>query len=530
MNFFSSDRSFGLRKTTHQHNHRRRRFRFERLEGRAMLAVTAGDFNGDGMDDMVAGSPFEDLPNGAVMNGKSNAGAVNVIYGGERGLTSSGNQFWHQDASGINGVAASGDFFGTSVAAGDFNNDGFDDLAIGAPGDVVGGASAGSVNVIYGSASGLRATGDQLWNQNSSGINDVAEANDQFGAELTTGDFNGDGFDDLAIGAYGETVGSADEAGAVNVLYGSSTGLRSSGDQFWHQNVSGINDTAQDSDHFGVSLVAGDFNDDGRDDLAIGVVQEDVAGANSAGAVNVIYGSSSRLTASGDQLFTQDTSGINDAPETTDFFGGELAAGDFNGNGVVDLAIAAIGETGTVGAEDFVGMVHILFGGPAKLAGTGSQSITRVDFPTLTSGVGTIGRSLAAGDFDNNGFDDLSIGAHGSLVAGVNAGIVWTVYGSAGGLLSNSGQIWSQNSLGIQDSSESGDGFGAVLAAGDFDGDRRVDLIVGAPFENLTASSAGLIHVIHGFLAGLTADGNQIWAQGEDGILGDQEMGDSFGR
>jgi hypothetical protein len=432
--------------------------------------------------------------------------------------------------SGINGVAANGELFGAALASGDFNGDGFDDLAIGAPGDVVSGVSAGSVNVLYGSASGLRATGDQLWNQNSSGINDVAEANDQFGLRLAASDFNGDGIDDLAIGAYAETIGAEVEAGAVNVIYGSNNGLRASGDQFWHQNVSGINGVAQADDRFGSSLVAGDFNDDGRDDLAIGAVQDVVSGVSGAGAVNVIYGASSGLTAAGDQLFHQDTSGVNDSPETNDFFGGELAAGDFNGNGVVDLAVTAIGEIGTIGAEGFAGMVHILFGSTAKLTGAGSQSITRVDNVSLTSSIGTIGRSLAAGDFDNDGFDDLVIGAHGSLVAGVNAGVVWSVYGSAGGLLSTGGQIWSQNAGTIQDVSESGDGFGATLATGDFDGDNRTDLIVAAPFENLTANSAGLIHAIYGFLAGLTNDGNQIWAQGVDGILGDQEVSDSFGR
>src|SRR5262245_28970318 len=106
MNFFSTRRSFGFRKASRRQNNRKRRFRFEPLEVRSMLTVTSGDFNGDGFDDMAVGVALEDLPDGAVVNGKSNAGAVNVIYGGVSGLKSAGNQFWNQDSPGINGVAA----------------------------------------------------------------------------------------------------------------------------------------------------------------------------------------------------------------------------------------------------------------------------------------------------------------------------------------------------------------------------------------------------------------------------------------
>jgi len=112
------------------------------------------------------------------------AGAVHIILGSANRLTATGNQFWHQDSAGIL-EAAEADLFGSALAAGDFDNDGKDDLAIGAGNETIFGQTAcGGVDVIYGAVGGLTSNGDQFWSQNSAGINGVAEANDQFGAAL----------------------------------------------------------------------------------------------------------------------------------------------------------------------------------------------------------------------------------------------------------------------------------------------------------------------------------------------------------
>src|SRR5207249_835937 len=116
------------------------------------------------------------------------------------------------------------------------------------------------VAVLYGSGSGLTAKGDDLWTQGSRGIRGAAEAGDHFGAALAVGDFNHDGYADLAIGVPGENVGKAANAGAVAVLYGSGSGLTAKGDDLWTQGSGGIRGAAEAGDGFGSALAAGDFN------------------------------------------------------------------------------------------------------------------------------------------------------------------------------------------------------------------------------------------------------------------------------
>lgn len=130
----------------------------------------------------------------------------------------------------------------------------------------------------------------------------AAEQNDLFGSALAAGDFNGDGRVDLAIGVPNEGlegvsgVGTISKVGAVNVLYGSSSGLSASGDQQWHQNSDRVLGAAENDDLFGSALAAGDFNGDGRADLAIGVPNEGLEGVSGVGtiakvgAVNVLHG------------------------------------------------------------------------------------------------------------------------------------------------------------------------------------------------------------------------------------------------
>ena len=297
-----------------------------RAQGPAAPTARVGgvDFNGDGWGDLAVGVPLEDLP------GFENCGVVNVVYGSSAGLSAETMNIYHQVGPELEGDAEEFELFGNAVATADFNGDGFTDLAVGISNDNVGPIdSAGGVQVLYGSASGLSISGDQLWNQDSPGVLDVSESTDLFGLELAAGDFNGDGFADLAVGVPFEDVGAVSNAGAVQILYGSAAGLTASGDQFWTQDSAGIANVAEANDGFGSALVAGDFGNGPEDDLAIGVPSEGLGAVDGAGAVQVLYGSAAGLTATGNQFVTQNTPGIPNPSEPFDRFGTKLAAANF---------------------------------------------------------------------------------------------------------------------------------------------------------------------------------------------------------
>ena len=155
------------------------------LPAAASGASLRGDFDGDGRDDLAVGVPFEDVASGA----NNDDGAVNVLYGGRRGLRTKGSQFLHQAKPGMAGEGAElNDEFGYSLAAGDFGSGGRADLAVGVRfEDVASGANDGdgAVNVLYGGRRGLRTRGSQFLHQDKPGMaGDGAELNDLFGCAL----------------------------------------------------------------------------------------------------------------------------------------------------------------------------------------------------------------------------------------------------------------------------------------------------------------------------------------------------------
>jgi hypothetical protein len=558
--------------------------------------IAKGDFNGDGIGDLAIGVPFEDIadPDGGTIQ---DAGGVHIIYGSAGGLSSKAgpsDQFL--------GYAKTNGRAGSALAAGDFNGDGFSDLAVGAPFDDVPSTSSGSVpfvssniadgssntidisesiapeaaqkviadagrvHVFFGSVFGLDPKSWESLNLSHIAPN-VPRSGDEFGASLAWGDFDGDGFGDLAIGIPGHNL----QAGAVGIFYGSSGGfferLRQRR-QFWTQNSTDVIDTAEAGDRFGATLAGGEFGlSDQASDLAIGVPGEDLnvtvfvgrtqttTSVRDCGAVNVLYGDDAAvgfpgLAAVSNQFWSQASRQIEggaeiaDGVEDDDRFGSALASFGLGGS---DLAIGVPGED--VGTVVDAGAVNVIYYSPGadQLAFANNQIWTQdsPDIDDVAEAGDAFGFALAGGDFDGNTLKDLAIGAPGETLNDVgdalsNAGAVHVIYYQSfgAGLSATAGpgdQVWTQDTTGIADKAESGERFGSALTAWDFGNGFLADLAIGVPFQSVSGlAGAGAVHVIYGdnttFIPALRAIGSQFWSQNSEGIEGVAEAGDQFGR
>ena len=504
-------------------------------------ALVAGDFNKDGYSDLAIGVPGEDVKFGG--ENIRSAGIINVIYGSAFGLRSIDNQIWyqgmHQGNQQILDSPESYDRFGSVLAAGDFNKDGYSDLAIGVPGeDVKFGEenieNAGVISVIYGLSLGLRAANNQIWHQGLNGTLETAEQNDGFGSALAVGNFGHGNADDLAIGVAGEDIVNKRDAGIINIIYGSNhtEGLKAANNQIWHQGLNGTLETAEQNDGFGSALAAGDFNNNGFDDLAIGVAGEDIVNKGSIGIINVIYGTEHGLKSTGNQIWYQGYNGILKTEWGSKGFGRTLAAGNFDKGSTDDLVIGA--PTGI----NF-GTINVIYGSPTGLTSTGNQI-----WYQGYNGIGDrpdqieddrlpeqFGSALAVGNFGKGNTDDLAIGVPGedfkdfSLFPNPDAGMIHVIYGSPTGLTSTGSEIWRQDFDRFFDFTKwPNDRFGSALAAGDFNNTRFDDLAIGVPGEDQESKTEiatsiktdiGVVKVSYGSSTGLNLNRNniQLWSQ-----------------
>lgn len=286
-------------------------------------------------------------------------------------------------------------------------------------------------------------------------------------------DFNGDGFADLVVGVPSEDVGAIQDAGAVNVIYGSAKGLMARANQVWSQDSSGIPGTAERGDRFGTAAVSADFNGDGFADLAVGVPEEAIGARSGAGAVVVLYGSRRGLRSSGSRMFSQAAAGVPGTAEAYDLFGGALAAGDFDGDKRADLAIGARSED--LGLEnDNNGTVTVLFGGHKGLSTKRAQvwSSERLGFGYG----GLFGAALDAGDVTGDGRDDL---------VAVGSFAMYFLRGGRAGLTADGAQRWTTSNTGLADVMARPGDFDTVVL-GNFNADNHLDVAAGSPRANLT--------------------------------------------
>ncbi len=475
----------------------------------------AGDVNGDGIDDIVIRASWADP------HGSEDAGESYVVFGREgpwlptfnlASLLPYGYQ-WVRGGFIITGIE-SDDGAGTSVSsAGDFNGDGFDDLLIGAPGaDVEDVEDAGQVYVLFGHPA-ISATGhvhlSDLDGTNGFAVNGVDE-NERIGwYTASAGDVNGDGLVDILISAHTATVDDEPFTGRVFVVFGRTEPWPASLDladllpQNGGDGTTGfVINGVSGGDVAGSALAgAGDLNDDGYADIVIGAYAADPHDQAYAGQAYVIFGSPT--VGDGGEIYLADLDGANgftiNGVDRLDVAGDTVAAaGDINHDGVDDLIVCAV--LADPGDQADAGEIYIIFGhgGPwpatfeladllPEHGGDGStgsvfNGINRRDYAGFSA--------APAGDVNDDGIDDIIIGAYAADVDGLqNAGEAYVLFGheapwppsfELASLLDNTAPDPAPGFT-IRGVAEH-DSFGrSVAGAGDFNNDGISDIVVGAP-------------------------------------------------
>jgi hypothetical protein len=380
---------------------------------------------------------------------------------------------------------------GATTADADFNGDGLGDVATSATRAYVDGKkAAGQITVLYGGG------GHTTISQNSAGVPGAAETEDYFGSDLAYGDFDGDGYDDLATGAGGEDVGDDVDGGTAVILWGSASGL--------HGGTTVKDPRPTKHDRFGGILEAADLNGDGRVDLALGTT--------TSATVDIYRGGFTRGGSTGGQytLLPPILSGNGDGLRN-------LHSGDANGDGIEDLIVNGY-ENDTYDAYD------------ANFWFPGSSSGVRAG----TSQKRPAGIVTDVGDTDGDGYGDIiyGIGWDDGIAGARKGGAVLIGHGSADGPAYGDQQSFSQDTSGVPGGGEKGDSFGAELDLGDINGDGHLDLVVGTPGEDLEGvKDAGAVTILYGAAdgSGITGTGAKMLSQDSPGVPNSDETGDFFG-
>jgi hypothetical protein len=374
---------------------------------RIAYSGAVGDFNGDGTQDLLLGSPFADGPT----NNRADAGAAWVVYGP---INQSVDLFATMANVEIYGATA-GDRLGYAVAAADLNGDGRSDIIIGAPfAERATRVDSGKVYIIYGSAA-LPATKD-LSTSSANATIDGDASSDRIGMTLATLDWDGNGRKDLAIGApYAD--GSTIDGGVAYVVKAENIGAGFVINSI-ALNVQALIVAANDNDHLAIALAGGDVTGDGTEDLVLGAPDAD--GTNNsipnAGEVYVLAGrggAPQTIDLSNPSSYTALLFGET----TSDNVGASLATGRFDAGTIADILIGAPGQGTAPGASARVNAG----GGYLVLGRTDWSAINRKVFPVPArlslfgaSASHNTGQAVGLADYDNDGTADLLLSNPGS--------------------------------------------------------------------------------------------------------------------
>lgn len=416
----------------------------------------------------------------------------------------------------------------------DFNGDGFADLALSGSDDS-GASPRTAIRILYGANDGLASQPRTFMLEDlvSPGDNDRGMSASFVLGPLTSGDFDGDGFSDLAIGVPGLAVGDVPEAGGVLIIPGSNGGLDAELRTLITQASPGIADAPEAEDGFGASLAAANLGHGIEDGLVVGVPSEDIASSfYDSGQVHVVYGSPRGLDHAGSQVWRQSSPGIEGRIGNSDNWGSQLVTGRFGGSPFADLAVGSPDDHYHETWEEGAGTVQVLYGSRDGLIAHASQRWS-AESPTLRArgDVYKFPQAMAAADFDADGHDDLVLSSREG--PGVDeAGSITVLYGSESGLSARRAQTWSQDSNGLASAPAQSELFGQALATGNFGRDvgGRVfaDLAVGVA-ESTDRTGAGGVHIIFGGPFGLTGSNSEFWTESTPGVPGVPESNDNFG-
>jgi len=411
----------------------------------------AGDVNGDGFADVIAGAQN-------ATNGEAQEGRIYVYHGAAAGLPANANWTDESDQQ----QAAYG---AVACTAGDVNGDGYSDIIASAPRFDHAVADAGRICVFYGaagppsSASGWAADGELMGARFSS-------------AAAAAGDVNGDGFADVIIGADRYTNGQLSE-GAAFLFFGSAAGPSTRAD--WQT------ESNQAFASFGTAAeTAGDINGDGYSDLIIGAPEFD-NGQTNEGRIYVYHGSPTGPASAPD--WSAD-SNIADA-----MFGWAVSwAGDVNGDGFADVIA---GAPNFANGEEYEGRVAIYHGAPTGLPPAESWSYEG------NSANAWLGFSAAgAGDVNGDGYSDVVIGASYFDNGQDNEGAIFLFHGAPTGTGATPAAVVESNQTGAL--------FGwSARGAGDVNGDAYADVIAGALNFTNGQENEGAALIYHGSSTGL---------------------------